>query len=144
MKRGQGSWSGLIYASRNMMNSIKNFKGVRHNMDEFDGSDNGYLNAQYMLFRKRLVELYHSMSRILGMEDKEGQYRSLLTSFVADRRGRQPVYQKHPECGGRTKNTGNGNRLPVAGEPLVYPVMPDADIRHERLAAFPGTKDQRD
>jgi phosphate:Na+ symporter len=71
----------LIYASRNMMNSIKNFKGVRHNMDEFDGSDNGYLNAQYMLFRKRLVELYHNMSRILNMEDKEDQYRSLLTSF---------------------------------------------------------------
>ena len=72
----------LIFASRNMMNSIKNFKGVRHNMDEFDGSDNPYLNAQYKLFRKRLVELYHSMSRILMMEDKETQYRNLLTSFV--------------------------------------------------------------
>ena len=72
----------IIYASRNMMNSIKNFKGVRHNMDEFDGSDNGFLNAQYMTFRKRLVELYHNMSRILGMEDKEGQYRNLLTSFA--------------------------------------------------------------
>ena len=72
----------LIYASRNMMNSIKNFKGVRHNMDEFDGSDNEYLNTQYKLFRKRLVELYHNMSRILNMEDKEGQYRSLLTTFV--------------------------------------------------------------
>lgn len=72
----------LIYASRNMMNSIKNFKSVRQNMDEFDGSDNGYLNAQYKLFRKRLVELYHNMSRILNMEDKEDQYRSLLASFV--------------------------------------------------------------
>jgi phosphate:Na+ symporter len=72
----------LIYASRNMMNSIKNFKSVRHNMDEFDGSDNRYLNAQYKSFRKRLVEVYHNMSRILGMEDQEGQYRSLLTSFA--------------------------------------------------------------
>lgn len=44
--------------------------------------DNGYLNAQYKLFRKRLVELYHNMSRILNMEGTEGQYRSLLTSFV--------------------------------------------------------------
>ncbi|MBL6967043.1 MAG: hypothetical protein ISR62_01300 [Desulfobacteraceae bacterium] len=51
-------------------------------MDEFDGSDNGYLNAQYKLFRKRLVELYHKMRRILNMEDKEGQYRGLMTSFV--------------------------------------------------------------
>jgi phosphate:Na+ symporter len=72
----------LIYASRNMMNSIKNFKGVRHNLDEFDGSDNAYLNTQYKLFRKRLVELYHNMSRILAAEDKEAQYRNLLISFV--------------------------------------------------------------
>jgi phosphate:Na+ symporter len=51
-------------------------------MDEFDGSDNEYLNIQYKLFRKRLVELYHNMSRILGLEDKEAQYRSLLASFA--------------------------------------------------------------
>jgi phosphate:Na+ symporter len=57
-------------------------KGIRHNMDEFDGSDNEYLNAQYKLFRKRLVELYHNMGRILNTQDQEGQYRSLLTSFV--------------------------------------------------------------
>ena len=72
----------LIYASRNMINSLKNFKGIRLNMDEFDGSDNGYLNTQYKLFRKRLVELYHNMSRILNIEEKEAQYRSLLASFV--------------------------------------------------------------
>ena len=72
----------LIYASRNMMNAIKNFKGVRHNMEEFDGSDNPYLNTQFKLFRKRIVELYLTMGRILGMEDKEEQYRSLLTAFI--------------------------------------------------------------
>ena len=72
----------LIYASRNLMNSLKNFKGIRQNMDEFDGSDNEYLNTQYKLFRKRLVELYHIMGRILNMEDKEEQYRSLLNSFA--------------------------------------------------------------
>ena len=51
-------------------------------MDEFDGSDNAFLNSQYKLFRKRLLELYHNMSRILNMEDKEEQYRTLLTAFV--------------------------------------------------------------
>ena len=65
-----------------MMNAIKNLKGVRHNMDEFDGSDNPYLNLQYKLFRKRLVELYHRMSHIRNMEDKERQYSSLLTAFI--------------------------------------------------------------
>jgi phosphate:Na+ symporter len=65
-----------------MMNAIKNFKGVRHNMEEFDGSDNPYLNIQYKLFRKRIVELYLTMGRILGMDSKEDQYRSLLTAFI--------------------------------------------------------------
>ena len=72
----------LIYASRNIVNSVKNFKGVRHNLDEFDGSDNEYLNVQYMLFRKRLVELYHNMLRILSMEEKNDQYHGLLASFM--------------------------------------------------------------
>ncbi len=72
----------IIYASRNIMNSLKNFKSIRHNMDEFDGSDNPYLNAQYKLFRKRLVELYHTMGRIQQMTRREEQYRSLLTTFA--------------------------------------------------------------
>jgi phosphate:Na+ symporter len=72
----------MIFASRNIMNALKNFKGIRHDMDEFDGSDNVYLNAQYKLFRKRLLELYHHMGRILQSDDKEEQYRSLLTAFV--------------------------------------------------------------
>ena len=71
----------LIMASRNIMNALKNFKGIRHNMDEFDGSDNLFLNTQYKLFRKRLLELYHIMSRIFQIEDKEEQYRDLLSAF---------------------------------------------------------------
>jgi phosphate:Na+ symporter len=71
----------LIYASRNIMNALKNFKGIRHNMDEFDSSDNLYLNAQYKLFRKRLLELYHHISHILNLDNKEEQYRSLLNAF---------------------------------------------------------------
>ena len=50
-------------------------------MDEFDSSDNLYLNAQYKLFRKRLLELYHNVSRILNSDNKEEQYRSLLNAF---------------------------------------------------------------
>ncbi len=72
----------MIYASRNVMNSLKNFKSIRLDMDEFDGSDNPYLNTQYKLFRKRLVELYHIMNRIQEMKSREEQYRSLLTTFA--------------------------------------------------------------
>jgi phosphate:Na+ symporter len=71
----------MVFASRNIMNALKNFKGMRQNMDEFDGSDNPYNNAQYKLFRKRLLELYHNMIRIQQSDDREEQYRSLLASF---------------------------------------------------------------
>jgi phosphate:Na+ symporter len=71
----------LIYASRNIMNALKNVKGIRQNMDEFDGSDNPFLNSQYKLFRKRLLELYHHVSRILRLDNKSEQYRSLLNAF---------------------------------------------------------------
>ena len=72
----------IIYASRNIMNSIKNFKGIKYDLDEFDGSDNEYINNQYKLFRKRLVELYHDISRILDLEAQEAQYRKLLQTIV--------------------------------------------------------------
>jgi phosphate:Na+ symporter len=72
----------VIYASRNIMNSIKNLKGIQHNFDEFDNSENLYLNSQYKIFRKRLLEVYHDMSRIVSMENKEEQYRNLLTAFL--------------------------------------------------------------
>lgn len=72
----------MIYASRNTMNSIKNFKGVQHNMDKFDGSNNEYLNAQYTSFRRRLVELYHNMLRVFRMEDSNDRHHSLLTFFM--------------------------------------------------------------
>jgi phosphate:Na+ symporter len=72
-----------IYASRNIMNSVKNFKGIRHNMDEFDSSENPYLNAQYKLFRKRLLELYHDINRVLTLDGKDDQCEKLLTTFAA-------------------------------------------------------------
>ena len=71
----------LILASRNIMNALKNFKGIRYNLEEFDGSDSSFLNSQYKLFRKRLLELYHNMSRVFQIEDKADQYRSLLAAF---------------------------------------------------------------
>ena len=72
----------FIYASRNIMNSLKNLKGIRKNLEEFDASENPYLNNQYGLFRKRLADLYHDMDRILQLDNKEEQYVKLLETFV--------------------------------------------------------------
>ena len=72
----------MVFASRNIMNSIKNFKGIRLNLDEFNGSDSTYLNDQYSRFRKRLLKLYNEMKAIQNQEDREDQYHSLLKTFV--------------------------------------------------------------
>lgn len=72
----------IIYASRNIMNSIKNFKDIKHNLDDFDASGNDYLNTQYKLFRKALVRVYHEINNILQLDSTEEQYRQLLAAFV--------------------------------------------------------------
>jgi phosphate:Na+ symporter len=80
----------MVFASRNIINSIKNFKGIRHDLDEFNGSDTAFLNDQYSRFRKRLMKLYTEMQGIQKLEDREEQYNRLLRTFVkveeADRR----------------------------------------------------------
>jgi len=72
----------VVFASRNIMNSIKNFKGIQHDLEEFDAAGNSYLNAQYKLFRKRLLEIYHDMNRIQRLDNREEQYRTLLQTFL--------------------------------------------------------------
>ncbi len=72
----------MIYASRNIMNSMKNVKGLRHDMEEFDSSENDHLNRQYRLFRRRLIGLYHSINSFFEMEDQNEKYRILLRTVI--------------------------------------------------------------
>jgi len=72
----------MIFSSRNIMNSIKNFKGIRQDMDDFEGSDTAFMNEQYNQFRKRLLKLYHVMKGIQKLADREEQYHDLLKTFV--------------------------------------------------------------
>lgn len=80
----------LIYASRNIMNALKNFKGIRGDLDEFDASENVYIEAQYRLFRQRLSELCHDLHRLPELADPEELFRELLKTYLrvetADRR----------------------------------------------------------
>lgn len=79
-----------IYASRNIMNALKNFKGIRGDLDEFDASGNAHVEAQYQLFRKRLLELCHDLNRLPEIETSEELLRELLKTYLrvenADRR----------------------------------------------------------
>ncbi|MCI5208212.1 MAG: Na/Pi cotransporter family protein, partial [Candidatus Electrothrix sp. ATG2] len=72
----------MIYASRNIMNSMKNVKGLRHDLEEFDSSENKHLNRQYRLFRRRLIGLYHSLNSFFEKKDEKEQYRSLLRAVI--------------------------------------------------------------
>ncbi len=73
----------MIYASRNIMNSVKNIKGLRHDIEEFDSSENEHLNRQYRLFRRRLIGLYHSINSFFEkMGDNQEQYRILLRTVI--------------------------------------------------------------
>jgi phosphate:Na+ symporter len=73
----------MIYASRNIMNSMKNIKGIRHDIEEFDSSENEHLNLQYRLFRRRLIGLYHSINSFFEtMGNHQEQYRILLRTVI--------------------------------------------------------------
>jgi phosphate:Na+ symporter len=72
----------LIYASRNIMNALKNFKGIRGDLDEFDASENGYIEGQYQLFRHRLSELCLDLNRLPEVENPEELYRELLKIYL--------------------------------------------------------------
>jgi phosphate:Na+ symporter len=73
----------MIYASRNIMNSMKNVKGLRHDIEEFDSSENKHLNRQYRLFRRHLIGLYHSINSFFDvMGDHQEQYRILLRTVI--------------------------------------------------------------
>ena len=71
----------MILASRNIMNSVKNFKGIRPDLDEFESSDSAFMNRQYDRFKKRLVSLYHEISEVLASEDPQYRYDTVLKTF---------------------------------------------------------------
>lgn len=71
-----------ILASRNIMNSAKNFKGIRPDFDEFESSDSAFLNRQYDRFRKRLVTLYHEINEVLSLKDEQLQYATIVKAFA--------------------------------------------------------------
>ncbi|MFN2368618.1 MAG: Na/Pi cotransporter family protein [Desulfurivibrionaceae bacterium] len=71
-----------VFASRNIMNSIKNFKGIRANLEEFDGAENSYLNQQYRRFHERLLGLYREIKVLRALDNDEERYRRLLKLFI--------------------------------------------------------------
>lgn len=72
----------LIYASRNIMNALKNFKGIKGDLDDFDAAENSYIEAQYQLFRQRLSELCHDLNRLPEVKKPEELLRELIKTYL--------------------------------------------------------------
>lgn len=59
-----------LRASRNIMNATQNLKEVRSDLEEFELSNNTFLNEQFPFFKKRLNELFNDLDTIV--ENKKG------------------------------------------------------------------------
>ncbi|MEN8198464.1 MAG: Na/Pi symporter [Thermodesulfobacteriota bacterium] len=93
----------MIYASRNIMNSIKNIKGLRHDLEEFDNSYNEEVHRQYKVFRRRLIDIYSEINQFWEAGTAEERYHNLLKSVVhieqKDKRFIQTVMKLSAEGG---------------------------------------------
>lgn len=72
-----------IHASRNIMNAAKNFKGINHDLEEFESSDSPFLNRQYDRFRRRLILISNDLNAIFSINDAQtkSHYKALIKLF---------------------------------------------------------------
>ena len=67
-----------LHATRMALHSAKTIKDIRHDFDEFENADNAFLNDEYTHFRKRLIEGYLRIDKILGRNGETDRMKSIL------------------------------------------------------------------
>jgi phosphate:Na+ symporter len=72
----------FIYASRNIMNAIKDIKGIRHDIEMFAISGNDLVSRHYKGFKARLLLLYKGTGHVLQSANMEQQRLKLLELFT--------------------------------------------------------------
>lgn len=73
----------FIYASRNIMNALKDIKGIRHDIELFEMSGNSHINRQCAVLGERLSFLYMEIDRICQLTDRTEQYTGLVELFTS-------------------------------------------------------------
>jgi hypothetical protein len=63
------------------MHSAKTFKDVKHDFEEFENADNIFLNEQYTHFRKRLIETYLRIDKIVEENGKKDKTKAILKTL---------------------------------------------------------------
>ncbi len=60
-----------LHAARMALHSAKTMKDVKHDFDEFENADNKFLNDQYAHFRKRLIDTYLEIDKLIEENGKD-------------------------------------------------------------------------
>jgi phosphate:Na+ symporter len=59
-----------LHGARMALHSAKTLKDIKHNLDSFEQADNVFLNDQYTHFRKRLIETYLKIDKLIKENEK--------------------------------------------------------------------------
>ncbi len=70
-----------LHAARMALHSAKTFKDVKHDFEEFENADNIFLNDQYTHFRKRLIETYLKIDKIVEEDGKKDKTKAILKTL---------------------------------------------------------------
>ena len=70
-----------LHAARMALHSAKTFKDVKHDFEEFENADNVFLNDQYTHFRKRLIETYLKIDKIVKEDGKKDKPKAILKTL---------------------------------------------------------------
>ena len=70
-----------LHAARMALHSAKTFKDVKHDFEEFENADNVFLNDQYTHFRKRLIETYLKIDKIIEENGKKEKAKAILKTL---------------------------------------------------------------
>jgi phosphate:Na+ symporter len=60
-----------MHGARMALHSAKMLKDINHNFDEFENANNAFLNNQYTHFRKRLIETYLEIDKLIDESDED-------------------------------------------------------------------------
>jgi phosphate:Na+ symporter len=85
--------SRYLHAARMALHSAKTFKDVKHDFEEFENADNVFLNDQYTHFRKRLIETYLKIDKIVEENGKKDKTKAILKTLKQLRDGDRQFVQ---------------------------------------------------
>jgi phosphate:Na+ symporter len=68
----------FLHGARMALHSAKALKDVKHDFDEFENADSIFLNDQYTHFRKRLIETYLKIDKLIDENVKKDKTKSIL------------------------------------------------------------------